>query len=212
MEVREVDAICPHEYIVRDKCPLTDGEFVYFIDMQRRFGVKERWGKYNNPYLYIDDYKYWTMGAPMEETTVINRAKACVVDDAHKLYQGMKEAKGNEYIDEYIHKKLGLKPRNKGYNINLLSGRLDELEACVSHLRRIRKNYCSEVMKKWSQRLSEDFPRRNPLFQPLKSWSRNWTAKDVPNLTVLGKAIKKLKWRKSKVKGTRGYYLRLKKQ
>ena len=37
-------------------------------------------------------------------------------------------------------------------------------------------------------------------------------AKDVPNLTVLGKAIKKLKWRKSKVNGTRGYYLRLKKR
>ena len=30
-------------------------------------------------------------------------------------------------------------------------------------------------------------------------------AKDIPNLTVLGKAIKKLKWRKSKVNGTRGY-------
>ena len=87
----------PHEYIVRDKCPLTDEEFVYFVDMQRRFGVKERWGKYNNPYLYIDDYKYWTMGAPYDETTVINRAKACVVDDAHKLYEGMKEAE--EYHD-----------------------------------------------------------------------------------------------------------------
>ena len=24
----------PHEYIVRNKCPLTDEEFVYFIDMQ----------------------------------------------------------------------------------------------------------------------------------------------------------------------------------
>ena len=148
----------PHEYIVRDKCPLTDEEFVYFVDMKRRFGVKERWGKYNNPYLYIDDYKYWTMGAPYEETTVINRAKTCVVDDAHKLYEGMKEVEGNECVDKYIHEKLGLKPRNKGYNINLLSGRLDELEACISHLRRIRKNYCSEVMKKWSQRLSEDFP------------------------------------------------------
>jgi hypothetical protein len=148
----------PHEYIVKDKCPLTDGEFVYFVDMQRRFGVKERWGKYNNPYLYIDDYKYWTMGAPMEETTVINRAKACVVDDVHKLYEGMKEADRNEYIDEYIHKKLGLKPDDKGYNINLLSGRLDEIDACANHLKRIRRNYCSEVMKKWSQRLSEDFP------------------------------------------------------
>ena len=148
----------PHEYIVRDKCPLTDEEFVYFVDMQRRFGVKERWGKYNNPYLYIDDYKYWTMGDPIEVTTVINRAKACVVEDAHKLYEEMKEVEGNEYIDEYIHKKLGLKPDDKGYNINLLSGRLDEIDACVKHLERIRRNYSSELMKEWSQRLSEDFP------------------------------------------------------
>jgi hypothetical protein len=148
----------PHEYIVRDKCPLTDEEFVYFIDMQRRFGVKERWGKYNNPYLYIDDYKYWTMGDTYDKTTVINRAKACVVDDAHKLYEDMKEIEGNEYIDEYIHKKLALKPDDKGFNINLLSGRLDELDACINHLRRIRRNYSSEVMKEWSQRLSEDFP------------------------------------------------------
>jgi hypothetical protein len=43
--------------------------------MQRRFGVKEHWGKYFNPYLYIDDYKYWTMGAPVEETIIMNRAK-----------------------------------------------------------------------------------------------------------------------------------------
>lgn len=148
----------PHEYIVRDGCPLTDEEFVYFVDMQRRFGVKERWGKYNNPYLYIDDYKYWTMGASYDETTVINRAKACVVDDAHIQYEGMKEAESYEYIDEYIHKKLGLKPDDKGYNINLLSGRLDELDACVNHLRRIRKKYSCELMKEWSQRLSKDFP------------------------------------------------------
>lgn len=147
----------PHEYIVRDKCPLTDEEFVYFVDMQRRYGVKERWGKYNNPYLYIDDYKYWTMGAPYEETTVINRAKTCVVDDAHKLYEGMKEAEGNEYVDEFIHEKLGLKPNDKGYNINLLSGKLDELDACANHLKRIRRDYSSKVMKEWSQRLSEDF-------------------------------------------------------
>ena len=42
--------------------------------------------------------------------------------------------------------------------------------------------------------------------------SNHLKAKDVPNLTVLGRAIKKLKWRKSKINGTRGYYLRLKKQ
>ena len=68
----------PHEYIIRNKCPLTTEEFEFFATMQRVHGVKERWGKYNFPYLYIDNYKYWTMGAPVEETTVINRAKVLV--------------------------------------------------------------------------------------------------------------------------------------
>ena len=71
----------PHEYIVRGECPLTEEEFLYFIDMQRRFGVQERWGSYNLPYLYIDDYKYWTMGASYDETTIINRAKTDVLGD-----------------------------------------------------------------------------------------------------------------------------------
>ena len=76
----------PHEYIVKNKCPLTAEEFEYFVNMQREHGVKERWGKYNNSYLYIDDYKYWTMGAPLEETTVINRAKVHVLNDALKMH------------------------------------------------------------------------------------------------------------------------------
>ena len=44
----------PHEYIVRGKCPLTEEEFVYFVNMQREHGVKEHWGKYFHPYLYTD--------------------------------------------------------------------------------------------------------------------------------------------------------------
>ena len=77
----------PHEYIVKDKCSLSTEEFEYFVNMQRQHGVKEQWGKYNNPYLYIDDYKYWTMGAPIEETTVINRAKVHVIKDVLKMYE-----------------------------------------------------------------------------------------------------------------------------
>lgn len=152
----------PHEYIVRGKCPLTDEEFVYFVEMQRVFGTKERWGRFNNPYLYIDDYKYWTMGAPMEDTKVINRAKASVINEAHQLYNGMEQLMNNwerhQYIDEYIKQQLGLKDADKGYNINLLSGRLEELSACVKHLERIRRNYSHEVMKDWSEQLKKDFP------------------------------------------------------
>ena len=66
---------CPHEYIVRNKCPLSDEEFLYFVDMQRRYGIPERWGPYNHPYLHIDGHKYWTMGDTYENTVIINRAK-----------------------------------------------------------------------------------------------------------------------------------------
>ena len=157
----------PHEYIVRDKCPLTDEEFVYFVDMQRRYGVKERWGKYNNPYLYIDDYKYWTMGELYEETTVINRAKACVVEDVHKLYEGIENVKnengmnGNRYVEEYISKKVGLKEDSKGFNIELINGRLKEISDCVCHLEHMRAKYACDIMKEWSAQLSKDYPRWN---------------------------------------------------
>ena len=147
----------PHEYIVKDRCPLSKDEFEYFVNMQREHGVKERWGKYNNPYLYIDDYKYWTMGAPIEDTTVINRAKACVVNDVHQLNEGIQDME-KSYVDRYIHEKLGLKQDDKGFNIDLINGRLKEIADCEKHLERIRNNYACEVMKEWSQRLSEDFP------------------------------------------------------
>ena len=151
-------SFAPHEYIVKEKCPLTTDEFEYFVNMQREHGVKERWGKYNNPYLYIDDYKYWTMGAPLEDTTVINRAKVSAVNDVHQLYKGInKEDTTMSYVDEYIHKHWGLKDNNKGFNIELINGRLKEIFDCVGHLERIRNNYACEVMQEWSQRLSADF-------------------------------------------------------
>ena len=65
----------PHEYIVRNKSAISDEEFQYFVEAQREYGVHERWGKYNLQYIYIDGYKYWTMGWPPVETTIINRQK-----------------------------------------------------------------------------------------------------------------------------------------
>jgi hypothetical protein len=149
----------PHEYIVKDKCALTKEEFEYFVNMQREHGVKERWGRYNNAYLYIDDYKYWTMGAPIEETTVINRAKASAVKYVHQLYEGIKKEDskmGN--VEEYIFKQLGLMAGNRGYNIELINGRLKEITDCVAHLEHMRNNDVCEVMKDWSKRISSDFP------------------------------------------------------
>ena len=149
----------PHEYIVKEKCPLTMDEFEFFVKMQREHGVKERWGKYNNPYLYIDDHKYWTMGAPLEETKVINRAKACVVEEVHGLYHGIEQTKdkksmeGNRDIEKYICKKLGLKVDNKCFNIELINGRLKEISDCVSHLEHMRAKYACDIMQEWSAQL-----------------------------------------------------------
>ena len=65
----------PHEYIVRNSCGLENEEFNYLVSAQREYGIPEQWHKYNFPYLYIDGYKYWTMGDAIQDTVIINRQK-----------------------------------------------------------------------------------------------------------------------------------------
>ncbi len=65
----------PHEYVCRDY--LDDSmknEFVWFVEFIRKNGNPEKF--FNSEYIYfpIDGYKYWTMGNPIDETTIINRA------------------------------------------------------------------------------------------------------------------------------------------
>ena len=153
---------CPHEYIVRGKCPLSDEEFVFFVNMQREHGVEERWGEYNFPYLYIDDYKYWTMGALLENTTVINRAKACVVNDVHQLYEEMnKEGESVWDINKYLCEHLGLKENDFGFNIELINGRLKEIEDCVKYLENLKNYFYLEFFFEWRNRLRTDFSNHN---------------------------------------------------
>lgn len=65
----------PHYYVVRDKwehdVPFTDVvQFIY------NNGVPMRWGKKKpKPYLDIGEWRYFSMGWPADETTVINREK-----------------------------------------------------------------------------------------------------------------------------------------
>jgi hypothetical protein len=64
----------PHEYAVRDKNPHLEDEFVYFVKFIRKHGYEEMF--WNKPYTRynVGKYKYWTMGNPIDETTIINRA------------------------------------------------------------------------------------------------------------------------------------------
>lgn len=65
----------PHEYIVRNKCKMGEDDFLMIVHAQRDLGTHEVWGKYYFPYLYIDGYKYWTMGDAFENTIILNRQK-----------------------------------------------------------------------------------------------------------------------------------------
>ena len=70
----------PHEYTVREWRPDLEREFFEFVALIRRDGIVKPWPpdvatpRYHHTYLELDGWEYWTMGAPIPETTVINRA------------------------------------------------------------------------------------------------------------------------------------------
>ena len=63
---------CPHSYVVRGKGPKEE-DFARFVQHIRSFGYDDRSHSLTNRYLELDGFKYWTMGNPVEETTLINR-------------------------------------------------------------------------------------------------------------------------------------------
>ena len=62
-----------HEYIVRDR--VDENLFVRLVLHIRANGYEGKF--YRNTITYYDDggLVYWTMGAPIEETTIINRCR-----------------------------------------------------------------------------------------------------------------------------------------
>jgi hypothetical protein len=67
----------PHEYVVRDWERDADGtaDFERFVVFIRRFGYADFFYRVRHIYWAVDEHKYWTMGWPIDETTVINRAR-----------------------------------------------------------------------------------------------------------------------------------------
>ena len=64
----------PHSYIVRKHITEQD-MFDLTIQYIRDNGYEEGFGNTVYTYLEIGNHKYWTMGAPVDETIIINRAK-----------------------------------------------------------------------------------------------------------------------------------------
>lgn len=65
----------PHHYTLR-KTWEKDEDFVEAVNYIREHGVPEMFGRHRRIYLYHKGYKYWTMGNPIDQTILINRAKA----------------------------------------------------------------------------------------------------------------------------------------
>ena len=65
----------PHEYVVRSWAPDKDPVFQRFVILIRKQGYDAPFLAANYRYLEVGDWKYWTMGEPPEDTTIINRAK-----------------------------------------------------------------------------------------------------------------------------------------
>ena len=63
----------PHEYIVRDR--VDEGKFLELVGHIRAHGYQ---GKFYNMTLTYFDHEgmtYWTMGAPINETIIVNRCR-----------------------------------------------------------------------------------------------------------------------------------------
>ena len=61
----------PHHYIVRDR--VDEKLFVSTVQHIRRLGYEGQFYKMKITYFDEDGLVYWTMGAPIDETTIINR-------------------------------------------------------------------------------------------------------------------------------------------
>lgn len=70
----------PHEYIVREY--VDEALFVKLVQHIRQFGYEGKF--YKMPITYFDQegMTYWTMGAPIEETIIVNR---CLKENTYEV-------------------------------------------------------------------------------------------------------------------------------
>ncbi len=63
----------PHEYIVRDR--VDEDLFVQLVQRIRSHGYEGTFYEKRITYFDQDSLVYWTMGSPLEKTTIVNRCK-----------------------------------------------------------------------------------------------------------------------------------------
>lgn len=69
-------AFCPHEYVVKNRLSESDQKLFEKIAIYiREHGFPAQYGKNVRMYYVVDDRYYWTMGDPIPNTIIINRAR-----------------------------------------------------------------------------------------------------------------------------------------
>jgi len=63
----------PHEYIVRDR--VDEDLFLQLVQHIRKYGYEGSFYAKRITYFDQDGLVYWTMGSPIEKTTIVNRCK-----------------------------------------------------------------------------------------------------------------------------------------
>jgi hypothetical protein len=64
----------PHWYVVRENCR-NDHEFCRLVMHIRKHGYKKTFWRKTYIYLDVGNHCYWTMGNPLWDTTILNRAE-----------------------------------------------------------------------------------------------------------------------------------------
>lgn len=141
----------PHEYIVRGKCRMGEEDFLMIVHAQRDLGKYEIWGKYNFPYLYLDGYKYWTMGDTFENTIILNRQK--VFAEFDELENPVQSHFTEEMLRRVAHNIYNLFPNQPIFEVICDDGSL----ACLLNVIPTKYRGCHA-----SKKMAEAFKNKNP--------------------------------------------------
>lgn len=90
----------PHEYIVRDR--VDEVLFVLLVQHIRHHGYEGRFYKKTIPYFEEDGMVYWTMGSPIEITTIVNRCRKEQTYESRLKNGTLPESKKNQHTSIYF--------------------------------------------------------------------------------------------------------------
>ena len=117
---------CPHWYTVRRKRPELVPQFLAFAQLIQGQGILKSWGGYVRAYLEVDGFDYWTMGARVPETIIINRAEIGSAQAAQPL-PPVPNARLRPDVERSLdYRRIGASPDGIG---GILGGRLRSLLA-----------------------------------------------------------------------------------